>query len=203
MPPAKLGAWQPQPCWGLTSVSQHLKIKQACGVKIIVILITVFGVVENALTPRFSKSHSLVVFSVMIFEMLLFQTQNRLVQFATPCDSSDSRFLLFQTQIRLRDPLWQDFAENPTFPMEKDKQTMLMHLRRWENHDPYCGGSIVKSWFSVMIFLWSGKSQPPWCFWCSSSAFLWHFVFSKWIQKNQLLSWRKIMILTCVQHRTT
>jgi hypothetical protein len=74
MPPAKLGAWQPQPCWGLTSVSQHLKIKQACGVKIIIILITVFVVVENALTPRFSKSHSLVVFSVMIFKMLLFQT---------------------------------------------------------------------------------------------------------------------------------
>ena len=77
MPPAKLGAWRPQPCWGLTSVSQHLKIKQACGVKIIVILITVFVVVENALTPRFSKSHSLVVFSVIIFEMLLFQTQIR------------------------------------------------------------------------------------------------------------------------------
>ena len=65
------------PCWGLTSVSQRLKIKQACGVKIIVILITVFVVVENALTPRFSKSHSLVVFSVIIFEMLLFQTQIR------------------------------------------------------------------------------------------------------------------------------
>ena len=64
MPPAKLGAWQPQPCWGLTSVSQHLKMKQACGVKIIVILITVFVVVENALTPWFSKSHSWVLFSV-------------------------------------------------------------------------------------------------------------------------------------------
>jgi len=32
---------------GLTSVSQHLKIKQACGVKIIVILITVFVVVKK------------------------------------------------------------------------------------------------------------------------------------------------------------
>jgi hypothetical protein len=50
MPPAGLGAWQPQPCWGLTSVSsvsQHLKIKQACGVKIIVVLITVFVVVKK------------------------------------------------------------------------------------------------------------------------------------------------------------
>jgi hypothetical protein len=50
----------------------------AFGAKTFVILITVFVVIENALTPRFSKSHSLAVFSVMIFEMLLFQTQIRL-----------------------------------------------------------------------------------------------------------------------------
>jgi hypothetical protein len=76
MPPAKLGAWQPQPCWGLTSVSQYLKIKQACGVKIIVILITVFVVVDMPL-PLGSRNltrDSLVFFWVMILKMLLFQT---------------------------------------------------------------------------------------------------------------------------------
>ena len=85
---------------GLTSVSQHLKIKQACGVKIIVILITVFVVVENALTPRFSKSHSLVVFSVIIFEMLLFQTQ---IRFRPPLFIIfRTEMPLFQTQIQFR-----------------------------------------------------------------------------------------------------
>ena len=68
--PSQAGGMAGPAMLGLTSVSQHLKIIQACGVKKIVILITVFVVVENAITPRFSKSHSLVVFSVMIFEML-------------------------------------------------------------------------------------------------------------------------------------
>ena len=147
-----LGHGRPQPCWGLTSVSQHLKIKQACGVKIIVILITVFVVVENALTPRFSncfchkntsridadasekfvsKSHSLVVFSVIIFEMLLFQTQ---IRFRPPLFIIfRTEMPLFQTQIQFRvfrPPLWHDFAEK--WRISNGKGTYIRCWCIWE-----------------------------------------------------------------------